>query len=335
MAAEPSDWKVELSHSWPLLGGEKGPGVATAPLALTLFGSPVLIGIDADSNRHLLVPQREEISIEDRRSAYVQITTRQLAIADKVGDFVDVTCTRRDLFDLFDDVVTDILRQLVEEPQDPGAICVSTLDRWRELLRRGTEPLSEQAVRGLFAELTVLRKMLDVRPSLDIARVWTGPTRAPHDFELTGHCLEVKALGQGLPVIEVHGALQLAQDAGKDLHLVALTLAEEPDGKRLADLASDVLAAADDPDELRGLLLQAGHRVSRQDPGPYRSYSVVQTHVLPVTEGFPRIVPTTFPEGDLPAGISGISYLADLTLQLGTSLDEREFNELIADGVLS
>jgi len=326
------DWRRELRHNWPMLRVQHGSAISTAPLPRSFAGAAILVGVDADGTRHLLVPLGGGQPVEDRRSAHLQVSSRELVIADERRAYVDVRCHRADLADLFDDILADMLEEL-HSADDAGLACMRALDRWRELLRRRSGTLSESAARGLYAELLVLDKLLSLDPALHVPSVWTGPTRTPHDFELVGHSLEVKAIGDGPPLVEIHGIEQLSSTENKDLHLVVVRLREDVEGRRVPDLAADLLDKVSVRHDLLEQLARAGFSPAATDATAFRRYAVVETLVLPVVNAFPRIVLNSFVSGELPNEVTDVSYRVDLTSRLTSTLTDDAYHQLLSGGV--
>ena len=90
--------------------------------------------------------------------------------------YIDVACEEADLRDLFAIFCDDLLDRLEEDPAAPAAVCVSVLDRWRDLFNpEAGRLLGEQALVGLLAELHVLERVADRAQGSALRLVdWTG-----------------------------------------------------------------------------------------------------------------------------------------------------------------
>ncbi|MGH3281041.1 MAG: PD-(D/E)XK motif protein, partial [Trebonia sp.] len=77
----------------------------------------------------------------------------------------------------------DLLDRLHKDSATPAAVCVSILDRWRDLFNpKAGRLLSEQALVGLLAELHVLERIAGRASGAAALRLWTGPDKARADF---------------------------------------------------------------------------------------------------------------------------------------------------------
>lgn len=327
----PVDWRRELSHIWPLLVPAADQAIVTAPVQSSPAGWEVLVGVDVRRSRHLLIRCDESSKVEDRSSAYVQITTRDLVIDGTQAHYADLVCYRDDLADLFDDILADVFEELLRA-QEAGPACVRVLNRWRDLLRRQTGPLTEGVARGLFAELLVLERILGLRHRVKVSEVWRGPDRAPHDFELERHSLEVKAVGEGPPIVEVNGLDQLDQCEDRTLHVVTVQLREDAEGRRLPDLVDDVLGRTADRRGVLNQLAKVGFSPADERDW-YHPYLPVQIHVMTVSESFPRIVRGSFGAKGLARDVIDVSYRLDLTSQLPLSGGDEALRRIVGDGL--
>lgn len=301
-------WERELRHSWPLLGPRRSTEVTTIPLPTTTT-EPLRIGVDGNGARHLLVPLLEEQLRGDDGESALALRVRTYTFAGVPARYLDVVCGRPDLFDLFDEVLVDVLIDVGEDPSAAAARTVEVIGRWRALLStRRARLLTLAAQMSLFAELTVL----DVagRDGDVSAQWWRGPKGEPHDILLPTHALEVKAVGPGSTSIEIHGLGQLDQP-GRPLALVMATVSEADDGRTLPELVDDLLTRCDDRGEAIRLLAQAGY--SRADAERYTErFSISDLVMIEVDASVPRIVTASFGANGVPEGVDGVVYRIDL-----------------------
>lgn len=316
MTASPSgDWHRELRHIWPVLRPTRGEPFALYPLELELDAGRPMLAIDQRGDHHLLVPVKlDQDVIEDLRSAHVRLVRRDLVVEGRRGRYIDVVCHRLDLNALFDDVIAAMLTALNATPRSPAAVCGRVLAAWRELLRGSSRPMTEEAVRGLVAELLALERILDVDDRVPVRSTWTGPDRMPHDFQLGGHDLEVKALGPTAAEIEIHGLDQL-DDLGRGLHLVLIRLRPHADGVTLPDLVERVRSQCRDSTGMNDQLSKAGYSEADADSYRVTRYRVEQILAMDVADSFPRLTSRSL-NGALPEPISQLRYRLDLVEQL-------------------
>lgn len=309
------DWQRELRHIWPVLRPTHDEPYALYPLDLQLDTGCPMLAIDQRSDHHLLVPIRPDHEVnEDLRSAHVRLTRRELVVDGRLRRYVDVVCHRPDLNVLFDDVLAAMLTALGTTPGPPATVCGRVLAEWRELLRGSGHPLTEEAVRGLLAELLTLERILAVDDGIPVRSTWTGPDRMPHDFHLGGHDLEVKALGPTAAEIEIHGLDQL-DDLGRGLHLMLIRLRPHPDGVVLPHVVERVRSRCRDGAGLNDQLSKAGYSESDADGYRVTAYRVEQILALDIDDSFPRLTRRSL-TNSLPEPIIQLRYRLDLVEQL-------------------
>lgn len=190
------------------------------------------------------------------------------------------------------------------------------LRRWQALvgLARGKE-MSEQEVRGLLAELYVLRQVLQPRIGLESAlRSWVAPDQHPQDFALPGGILEIKSrLSGSKPVIRISSLEQL-ETVHLPLHLLVIELAPDEAGGgslSLNEVAASLVADAHEIDlpigDLAiGLLAKRGYAAS--SAYDELCYKVVGAQAFAVHHDFPRLL-----RGSVDARIVEANYAVTVT----------------------
>jgi hypothetical protein len=299
-----------LERAWAVLTPPRSTQYASYPLELHLAGSAVRVALDREGTRHLLVPTENEAVTPDTRPSVLQLAIRDLHFGDGVRTYVDLSCTDRELYSEFDEVVEDVLDALAETDR-PGTETVRTVSRWRRLFKsqlfRG---LSLQAKVGLFAELSVLSSLLERDPKLSV-ECWTGPLRKPHDFEATARCLEVKGIGADSDGFVIHGLEQLATHDARPLDLVVITVEADPEGTSLEDLVAQLRERVSSRGEFRRLLNASGWSDDQTTP-VVDYFSISSVMHVEVGEATPCVVPDTLVDGKLPPGVSDVNYRLDL-----------------------
>ena len=103
----------------------------------------------------------------------------------------------------FETIFTPLVDDLVNSAstartsEDAVAAIVGQLQRWQRFLAHGAEGLGWKAQRGLYGELYFMRHRLAPAAGVEQAVAsWTGPSRAPQDFQFHGWAVEVKPPGQ-------------------------------------------------------------------------------------------------------------------------------------------
>ena len=301
-----------------LLGSDRTLGtIRVRETHVETSAGPVLHGMDTDGGIRLLVPVDSKLeALEDRASAGVQVHARRLIDSGTARWFMDVSCLKPHLEELFCVVADEILADLASSAgRRSGAIVLDVLERWRELLERPRSSLlgPEQIV-GLLAELLELAELagFDPRASLNS---WRGPLGHRVDFQAGAEMIEIKgSTVRERREAEIHGLLQLDVPTGGRATLIHRVM--EPAGHSDDTVTAVVDRLLEIGVERRGLysrLAEAG--VSPEDIVKYRSlgFTTLSCDAYDVDEHFPRIVPTIFrdPETDTQR-ISKVRYVVDL-----------------------
>jgi hypothetical protein len=315
---------VELGMSWLALR-EKGRPV---PGDFRVFDIPVrsggpvlLLGIDSDNCRHLLIKSRQNGAQRAFGSAGVQVVSRTLEENGRSRTFVDVVCLRPDLNDLFDILVIEIGNGLAKDPADPALVCIRILERWQELLARDRQALlGIDCLTGLFGELYWLLRLLRLSPNA--WECWFGPWKQRHDFATAGLAIEVKtSRARYGRLCEIHGHDQLEAPPGADLYLVYVRVETPvPNGISVPDLVEEVLEVTGDRPAVAERLRELGYDI--RDNQAYRDqhFRVTEERMYAVDESFPRIIRESFRHSSVPAGVTGLVYQIDLSGEIPNPL---------------
>lgn len=286
---------------------EEGHLVSTVPMNETVLGAAVLLGRDLDGGRHLLVPAPSEAVVSDDSSEAVRVQPLELGSGANRDTYVDVVCEEESLFDVFDDLIVVLMREL-SETEDPGAVCAEVIVRWREMLRPGRqEPLSASQAAGLLAELLTAIRIVELDPQRRID-VWQGPTGARHDFRRGQDAVEVKAtLSSSTTSASIHGLEQLERPANGSLHLVWLRLEQVVDGslcvEREIQELRKLVASTEDMYKLLG---EAGWAPGTESEK--LKFELLETRMFEVTNDFPRLTPSSLTNTRHVADIEDVRY---------------------------
>lgn len=196
---------------------------------------------------------------------------------------------------------------------DLGDAVLSRLNRWRSLLEREASGLSDEILRGLIGELTVLEShLLQILPADAAIAAWQGPSGAAQDFLLSsGDLIEVKTADRDAQSVHINGLAQLASDGLLTLAVVRVqatgvaatgavtaptlvnrlrgALIEHPDAARAFEASLAVLGWHDHP--------------AHEDV----AVRVLHIEAFKVGSGFPKLTPTS-----VPAGVEEVTYTVSL-----------------------
>lgn len=309
-----------------------GLGIPSLPLGAITKAGPVRLAVGPGGEARLLVPLAagEKIDALATGSA-LKIGLTTLMHGQRAIRFLDVICMSPDLEAVFGEVVDDIVRRLADRKDGVTAVA-GALHDFRELLvpPAGSE-MDRSRVVGLVAELVVLNRLLDISPSA--WRCWRGPAGDRHDFRARDISLEVKAsLGAGAREVTINGIDQLEPPAGGSLHLAHLVL-EAVEGGLLtvASLGDRALLRADDPAGLRALLTAVGCTDVHNAAWNRFAFRAEAERLYRVGPGLPRIAPSSFVGGMIPAGIVDATYRIDLGHASDAECPPAEFDSLLQE----
>lgn len=309
-----SDVRSRLGSAWHSLT-ERNVGIAHRLDALQLDplhvdDRPMLAALDSDGRRHLLVPLPDSSGdVEDSRSAGVNLSTRTLDRPGGRQRYADLVCLRTDLAGVFAGLSADVCTAVIGSPA-PGLVVAQKLSAWRELFEAPQQAWSTGRVAGLFAELLVLRSLLELDSSATDA--WRGPLGEAQDFRSGGHALEIKAtLSPETRMVSVHGWDQLEAPVGGDLQLGWFRLRPDEHGQTVTELVDECLARASAPGDIHT-------RLDRLAVPPLDSGALllrlrhVEERWFAVDDSFPAIIPARFTTGHVPTGVISVDYRVDL-----------------------
>lgn len=170
ISAVSAQMRETLELLWVRLDKESQSEPAThmlsAELKITTPHGRIRLGRDSDGMRHLLVPIASTQRLDDDlRSAGVHLTSRVLLVDDMPVRFADLLCRRRDLSGVFTGLVADVCARVASEPEASPFRIAQTLNSWRLLLGGQAGRWTVPRLAGLFAELTVLERLLEIKPT--------------------------------------------------------------------------------------------------------------------------------------------------------------------------
>jgi hypothetical protein len=151
---------------------------------------------------------------------------------------------------------------------------------------------------------------------------WSGPDGSTHDLVGKSIDIEVKSTIKryGKKVL-VSGEHQLATAEGKRLFLAFMRFEVSDGGESINTLISELIAlganARDIEKDLSGMGYQSGKSTRAE------TYMLHDSEIYEVTNVFPKIIPSSFLTGIIPAGIEQIKYEVDLSIVAAfSSLDD-------------
>lgn len=282
------------------------------------------IGVESDASTHLLIELNEgELVSEDRRSAGVHLTRRELVDGDDTLVFMDLACVVPKLRRLFVQIVEDIIERVMDAPdKSPGLLAGAVLEEWRELIERALPATTEAAARGVYGELYQLREL--VRLNAASAMCWRGPYGEPHDIVSEVRALEVKSVARSGRFAHINGLEQLLEPPEGELCLAVQTIGRADDGESIPELVSSMVSLGADQTWLEDTIAKLGLDMGAGDQrGPYR-FVVSSEAWFRIGEGFPRVTRAELRDGGLQPGVAHVQYDIDLALAAEWAMSEEE-----------
>jgi hypothetical protein len=216
--------------------------------------------------------------------------------------------------DLFEVLCMSILNAMAQAPDSVAAygIVIAQLKRWRLFLSGSKDRMSDEAVRGLFAELMFLQELMDHSGSPgEAVSSWLGPEGKQQDFVFGRNAVEIKSLiGSERSVVRISSEDQLETvNDNLFLRIYRLSVAQEDvpslslNGK--VDQMMQTLADPDVSAQFAYKLADYGYAPLPEYDLP--SFSVSEVQSFRVEDNFPRIV-----RSQLPVGVTALSYSIQL-----------------------
>jgi hypothetical protein len=278
----------------------------------------VLIALDAARRRHVLVqiPPGELGELAERTSRGIAVQTVELKPGgESVQRFVEIACLDAQGYAALDTIALELLDAL-EAGASIGRVRLvqNVLAKWRRFWSGVAQGmLSKEQQLGLFGELWFLNRWLAPVVGVERAlKMWRGPAGARNDFETPGMAIEVKTTGRVDGAHVIHGLDQLLEPPGGQLMLFSLLVRDEASGTESlpAQVAEARALIADDyalQSSFDALVYTAGYDDRLAAEYGKLLLRIRDTGLYKVTEGFPRLVPSSL-SGGLPAGIGAIEY---------------------------
>lgn len=278
-------------------------GYGTARYAIGVQGQPrILVPIGGLTSTRALTSTPK-----------LSVTMTNYLVSGKGTLFIDIMCLDRSLDLVFAELAEEILRR-INEGHPPLKAVTASIDDFRELLKeKSRREIQESVIQGLVGELEMLRRLTIYNAAA--VESWTGPYELRHDFRGGAHALEVKTSGRSDATrVSIHGIDQLAPPAGGALHLAHVRLERADNGPLAVSTIFDSLIrlGAD-----KTLLKKGLDILECTDPHSEEwnrlTFTLEGLKLYCISDGFPRIITSSFTAGSLPQGITALEYQIDLS----------------------
>lgn len=276
-------------------------------------GVPLYWGKDAVGQCLLIVELKGDHSMEYRRDT---TTLYGIGVDLRNGENAQqqrliLTLARQVDRDLFVGLCETLIASLAPVTDSHVALTVALahLKRWKAFLAgRKARMLSDEEVRGLFAELYVLRALYQRTLSQGAAvAAWCGAEGAHQDFIFGNTAVEVKSLsGRERSSVRISSEDQL-EGLTDDLFLMIVRLSDMPNAEQARSL-NDLVASIEQELTVAEALEQFSKKIVGCGYAPLADYDlprfvVSSTQAYRVTEQFPRLI-----RSQLPQGLTHVSY---------------------------
>lgn len=322
-----------LSSIWDALetdGAADGEGISVIESEFKVAAGAVLLGVDSQGSRHVLVPLRKgEAFAPDRTGRSVHL--RRVSV--ERAEYLSAVCINPQLNPVFARFAWEMISEVVNA-DSPARTTVEVLAKWRSLLADANPEglLGTNRMIGLLAELTVLAEILERDRDRDVT-VWTGSAAAgsEHDFRRGSTAMELKAtLKREGRIVAISSIDQLDAPPDGRLHLVHLRFEPDPNGHNLPQVIERVRSLSPKMHEFDQRLFSAGYR--EEFAHEYEELKFRETDRTAYSvdaAGFPRIVPSSFVGGRQPPGTLRLSYSIDLTNEPPVPLSSAELDAVM------
>lgn len=276
------------------------------------------------------------VSVSDDVNSEFESDLRDLTLEvnlngpNKGKQFIVLKLINRQFEDIFAVLCDDLVSQVAEIRDDKELVSelFGRLNLWAMLFEKASsDGLSQEAQRGLYGELYLLRRMLSYGcdPAKSISS-WLGPARMVRDFQHGDFAIEVKTThGNNHQRLKINGERQLDPSNLKGLFLFHLSL-ETLQGSQeslnevvdsLLSLVSHSIAA-----NFRSKLYQYGYFDHHRHLYDGVGYKIRSATFYEVKGTFPRI-----DENELRPGVGDVKYSIIVTQCVDFMLPENDVLE--------
>jgi len=231
---------LQLEDQWSQLKGHKSADFITFKIDDNC--KPDLnLGINSKKNRCLLLVLPKEFKIN-----FIGETKENIKTSfNKQYNYIILELLDGYYHNLFNDLIISLYFKIykIEALEESTAIFISTINKWAAFLAKGrNNRLTQEVIKGLFGELTVLNELLSASSISNVNETlssWQGPYDANTDFIFDNKNIEVKTKNYDSSVVRISSEFQLDDEPGKKLELMVVSV--ETDNKLGADIESIII----------------------------------------------------------------------------------------------
>ncbi|GAA4241664.1 PD-(D/E)XK motif protein [Winogradskyella damuponensis] len=310
---------LQLENQWKKLIDKKGNGFIT--MKIDAKCKPDLdLGINSKKRRCLLLRLPKSTKTNFRGETKENL---------KTSFYVKENCIVLELIDeyyytLFNDLIISLFFKIkdLENHLEYKAIFISTINKWSAFLANSrNNKLSEDVIKGMFGELSVLNELLiNTTPQKvnSILKSWQGPYDVNTDFVFDNKNIEVKTKSIDNSKVKISSEHQLDNEPGKSMELLVVSVESNYNSKETIESLTSTVK--DSILKLNGDLSILFEALAQKSLFPsnlkeYNNYKfTLKQHitydcnlVLDKNKVFPRLI-----KSKLPIHISKVKYSVNL-----------------------
>jgi hypothetical protein len=200
------------------------------------------LSLDIKSHRYLILQVPPEVKINCKS---VQLEHLSLEWNEE-SRYILIGLQTKAFTDLFNDLTLSLYSKIKNIPSANAYTeqLIIIFQKWAEFFDASSlGRLTENAIKGIFGELIMLRELL--RNSADIAmqsviEAWQGPYNRAQDFFFPEFNLEVKTKDSDQVAVRISSEYQLKPEPGKEIKLGVVEVIRHEDGENLAMLVQQI-----------------------------------------------------------------------------------------------
>lgn len=297
--------------------------VRTYPTTASTDAGSVRLGLDHEDQLIVLVPVEKGSRLPaDARSSGLNVRMAHYTVGNTNSQFIEIGCPSPALETAFAELADEIVTR-IESGTSAAKAVSGTIDDFRRLIIRPPhEQISESVLTGAIGELIVLDSL--VEKNIASVSCWTGPHDQRHDFRNGSQAIEVKTTTRwGNTQIQISSIDQLLAPNDGDLMLAHVQLENTPNGPIfLSSMCNKLIKNGANVEELYGALTSLGIHNPHEESLNKSCYSLKAIDWYIVDSRFPCITSRHLPSGELPAGVSNLTYTVDLSCAHDCRIDE-------------
>jgi len=303
----------EIEETWTQIRQHLSVPDAISALPLSASGlseADVLLCITQDGNPGILLrnPGGKAPLPNPGCGRLVVKREQLLREGSQLDDYIRIECLECGLETPFALLVSQVVSHLTSGAT-PSKACMDAVLEFRRLLSKNGGLLpSQDEILGLVGELLLLKRLVSASPHL--WQGWNGPLGSARDYSWGTVDIEAKASRMaGESRLTVNGLEQLEPEEGRDLLIHHSVVTNNPVGTvDVPGLVDEIRGQISDLEGFDTRLVSAGFLSEQRDLWLEHRFTLHGSHLYRVSEDFPRIRKSDFPDGSLPAGVAKLRY---------------------------